>query len=327
MEFVVLGLGSIGRRHAENLLALKCQVLGFDTDQERCKSFEAAGGRSTSRREEAMAAAANGGAIIVASPSGQHHADVLEAIDIGCHLFVEKPFVHRLDGIEEALKAAECAGQIIFAAHNLRYHPAVESAHAVLSAGELGQIFWARAICGSYLPDWRPNQDYRTGYAANPMAGGVIFDIVHEFDLSAYLLGPFRVKQAIGNQSGFLELSSEDIADIVLQHDSGARNVVHVDYLTRPPIRVMDIAGENGRLSVDIIRRRVRHWRADGEIVLDESAASKHEDDYRFEMAQFLSCIEGETEPRCDGFEAFAVLREVISARDMAGLPSSDTTG
>ena len=326
MQIVVLGLGSIGRRHAGNLVALGHRVVGYDTDEARLKAFEDSGGQTVPERTAALEKAANGGVVVISSPSGQHHSDVLDALARGSHIFVEKPFAHRLDGLEEALATAQRHGQVVFAAHNLRYNPVVESARALLKTGKLGRIFWARAICASYLPDWRPGQDYRIGYAADPVAGGVIFDVVHEFDLSAYLLGPFKSVQSVSRRSGHLDLPSEDVADILLDHDCGATTTLHFDYLTRPPLRVMDIAGEKGRIEIDIIGRRLVCWRADGSVVADETACSTLDEDYREEMDHFLECVAGKATPRCDGAEAIAALREVLKARAIASLPSAEQT-
>jgi len=287
-------------------------------------AFEALGGETFSDRDAALNLAADGGAVIVASPNGQHRADFLDALAAGSHVFVEKPFAHRLDGLTDAVTVAQRHGQTVFAAHNLRYHPAVETARSLLDDAALGDIVWARAICASYLPDWRPQQDYRKGYAANPATGGVIFDVIHEFDLCAHLLGPFRSAAASAQHSGHLEMASEDIADIRLEHACGAATSLHFDYLTRPPVRIMDIAGTAGRLALDIVGRRVTHWDIDGAVLLDETASSVHEDDYRVEMKHFIDCIAGKTAPRCDGQEAIAVLEEVVAARAIAGLPAHD---
>ncbi len=320
MAIVVLGLGSIGRRHARNLMMLGQNVVGFDVDAAARKAFEESGGKAVADRTEALELATGGGAVIIASPSGRHFADTLDALSAGCHVFVEKPFAHRLDGLEAAVRTAQSKGQTVFAAHNLRYHPMVQAAHEILAASALGEIFWARAICASYLPDWRPQQDYRQGYAADPATGGVIFDVIHEFDLCAHLIGPFRSVSAAAQRSGHLELNSEDIADIRLEHDCGAATMLHFDYVTRPPVRVMDITGENGRIEIDIAGRRLIHWTADGRIVLNETAVSSLDDDYRDEMKHFLECVDGLATPRCDGGEALEVLSEVITARAMAGL-------
>ena len=324
MRFVVLGLGSIGRRHAANLMALGQSVHGFDVVAGRRRAFEAGGGDAVVERDEALQLAADGGAVVVASPNGQHRDDVLDALAAGSHVFVEKPFAHRLDGLQAALARAQENGQIVFAAHNLRYHPAVDGARKALADGALGRVLWARAICASYLPDWRPEQDYRTGYAADPRTGGVIFDVIHEFDLCAYLLGPFRAVWASAQRSGQLEIESEDVADIRLEHECGAATSLHFDYVTRPPIRVMDIAGSEGRIAIDIVGRRLTRWSPEGAVLTDETAASRHEDDYRTEMEHFLACVAEHATPRCNGLEALAVLSEVLAARAMAGLPAQD---
>ena len=82
MRIVVLGLGSIGRRHAINLLRQGLPVAGFDVDPVACKAFTNCGGELVTERETALAVASNGGAVIIATPNGRHRADVVDVTDM-----------------------------------------------------------------------------------------------------------------------------------------------------------------------------------------------------------------------------------------------------
>src|SRR5262249_26027808 len=150
------------------------------------------------------------------------------------------------------------------AALNLRFHPAVIEAKKRIATGELGKLLWGRLICASYLPDWRPGQDYRQGYASDPTTGGGLFDIIHEFDLGHHLLGAATAVAAQARTSGVLDMKSEDVADILLRHQSGASSSIHLDYVTRPAQRVTEIAGTTGFLHLDIAGRRATMTDAKG---------------------------------------------------------------
>lgn len=320
MVVAVLGLGSIGFRHARNLLRLGEATVGFDPDPERRERFAAAGGATASSRSEALEQAS---AVVIASPSGQHLADLEEAVAAGCHVFVEKPLAHTGQGIDPLLREAKRRKLVVFVGFNLRYHPCVEWAKEALAEGRLGKILWARLLCSSYLPDWRPDQDYRQGYAADPVTGGILFDDVHEFDLAMYLLGPANTVAAAARRTGALEIEAEDCADIILRHHHGVLSTLHMDFVSPTRQRVTEVVGTDGLVRIDISNRRFMEIGVDGIVLRDRSPSRPLEDDYRIEMSNFLDCTRGQSKPRCDGGEALSVLEQVLAARKLAKLPTA----
>jgi len=316
----VLGLGSIGLRHGGNLLSLGRDVLAYDPQASRRRLFEDMGGKVTASRAEIFDRAA---AVIIGSPNAMHLDDLADSVASGLHTFVEKPLSHTRAGVKEILARAQDRNLVVFAGLNLRFNPVIEAAKSALQDGRIGQPLWARFLSGSYLPDWRGGADYRKGYAADPRTGGVLFDIIHEFDLANYLLGPGRTYSACARSTGMLDMEAEDCADIVLEHESGVRSTIHIDYVTRPARRSVEVAGENGLLEIDIMGRNMKLYSHKNEVTLAHSSDLSSADDYLAEMRQFLRCIEHDEQPRCDGLEALMVLEQVLTARALSGLPSA----
>ena len=316
----VLGLGSIGLRHARNLLDEGARVIGFDPSEERRALLARDGGTAVTERAAALEAVS---AAVVASPSGQHSDDLRAAIEAGCHVLVEKPLAHSEAGLDALLSRAEAAGLAVFVAVNQRFNPTVVAGRARLAGGALGEPLWARLLCASYLPDWRPQQDYRQGYAADPISGGVLFDVIHEFDLANHLLGPATTLAAAASRSGRLDMASEDVADVLLGHGPSLRSSLHLDYVTRPAQRITEIAGSEGLMRLDLRARRLERWASDGTLAEEQDFGGAVDDDYREEVAAFLACCRGEAEPRCDGREGLAVLRQVLEARRLCGLENA----
>ena len=317
-KIAVLGLGSIGMRHARNLMALGCDVTGYDPMPERRASVAGIGGQVEDNRERAIAAAE---AVAVCSPNANHLDDLAAAVAAGKSSFVEKPLAHTDGGVEAILADAERRGLRVAVGFNLRHHPVVQAAKKLIDGATLGRVLWGRFVIGSYLPDWRPGSDYRRGYAADPRTGGVIFDAIHEFDLAQFLLGKADVVAAVARRTGMLDIPSEDCADALLRHAGGAVSSIHLDYVTRPPVRGSEIAFERGFARLDLIGRRFVVAAADNTIIADESFLGSDADDYVSEMREFLACLSGQGRPTCDGREGLAVLRLALGARRLAALP------
>ena len=316
----VLGLGSIGLRHARNIMTLGLDVTGFDPDPVRCAGFSDLGGRSAVTREKTID---DSDVVVIATPSGQHLNDLRDAIAAQRHVFIEKPLSHTDEGLEIILRQADALGLVVFAGLNQRFNPVIEAAQLLISDGALGQPLWARFLSGSFLPDWRAGADYRTGYAADPKTGGVLFDVVHEFDIANFLLGPARTINACARNTGLLEISAEDCADVVLEHDSGVRSTLHLDYVTRPKRRKAEVAGSDGLLELDLAGRRLRMYNQYGAVSHEQSWLSSIDEDYLAEVKQFVRCVTHRETPRCGGHEALVVLRQVLAARQMSGLPTA----
>ena len=314
----VLGLGSIGMRHARNLARLNCDVIAYDPAPSAARAFEAEFNRKTSERTQVFAEA---DAIVVASPNCFHLDDLRDGIVSAKPVLVEKPLGHDVDAAAKLVNVAREGGIVVAASHNLRCRSVVGKAKQILSRGELGPIAWARFCCASWLPDWRPGNDYRKGYAADPVTGGVIFDAIHEIDLAWHLLGPAKLRSAAASRTGLLDMKSEDLADIVLGHDKGCQTAIHLDYVTRPRRRQFEIAGANGVVAADLRSGALKFMAADGEIKIDANYSFDPNDEYLAVMRDFIAAVEGRGQPACPASEALETLRLACEARSRAGLP------
>jgi predicted dehydrogenase len=316
----VLGLGSIGLRHARNLIDLGVEVHGFDPSLERRCALQRLGGYAGTSQGDTIDAA---NAVVIASPNKFHLGQLAMSIDAGQDVFVEKPLAHTTDGLDELLAIAEVRGLIVFVGHNLRFNPAVQAAKAMLEDDAIGEPYWARFVCASYLPTWRPQQDHRQGYTTDPLTGGVIFDLTHEFDLANYLLGPAKTVAAVARNTDSLGIAAEDTAEIVLRHERGLHSSMHLDYVSRPPRREFEITGNKGALRVDVRGRAARLLDIDGCVRREDGWESTADQEYRAEMRHFLRCVRRAEEPVCSGHDGLAVLRQVVSARALSELPTA----
>lgn len=315
----ILGLGSIGMRHARNLIELGCSVVGFDPAGERRALLQQSGGLAADGRRLAL----DCDSIIIAGPSACHLADLSEAVALGRNCFVEKPLSHTEVGLSEILAAAAAKRLTVFVGFMLRFHACVREAKCILERGDIGRPLWARVLASAYLPAWRPHQNYKCGYAADPATGGVLFDDIHEIDLVTHLLGQARLEGAAALNSGTLEMPSEDIAQLLLKHESGALSSIHLDYCSRPPRREVEIMGSQGSLRFDLISRGLDQFGPDGACIASRSLPGSFDLDYKAEIRCFLDCLDGRAQPPCDGVQAARSLAIVIAARRLCQLPEA----
>ena len=249
MKFLIAGLGSIGRRHLRNLIALgETDIVLLRTRKATLPDDELAGYPVETDLAEALKKH-RPEAVIVANPTSMHLDVAIPAARAGCHILLEKPVSHSLDRLDILQSAAQKSGGRILVGFQFRYHPTLNKARELIGAGALGKILTVHAHWGEYLPQWHPWEDYRQSYAARPeLGGGVIVTLTHPLDYLRYLLGDVESLWSFNGHISPLDVNVEDVAEIGLRFANGAVGGVHVNYFQRPPVHRLEIAGTYGTL-------------------------------------------------------------------------------
>ena len=252
MKFLIAGLGSIGRRHFRNLIALgEKDLVLLRTRKSTLPDDELAGYPVETNLQEALQKQ-QPDAVVVANPTSMHLEVAIPAAEAGCHLLLEKPVSHSLERLDILQKAAEKSGSKILVGFQFRYHPTLNQARQLIQSNELGQILTVHAHWGEYLPQWHPWEDYRQSYAARAdLGGGVIVTLTHPLDYLRYLLGEVASLWSFQGHISPLELDVEDAAEIGLQFVNRTIGGVHVNYFQRPPVHRLEIVGTAGTLRWD----------------------------------------------------------------------------
>jgi predicted dehydrogenase len=251
MKLLVVGTGSIGKRHIKNLLELGAEVLSFSYQLNAQKIDP----RVTPVSQLDVFLESDIDAVVIANRTDQHMDVAMQAARAGKHLFLEKPLANSMAGVGELVATVQQKGLVVEAGFMLHLHPNLLWIREQLAKGLLGEIWHMRAAVGQWLPDWRPGTDHRQGYGAfKALGGGVTFDLIHELDLVQWLLGPVADVTAMMRQAAALEIETEAVAQIVLQLASGALAQVHLDYLRPGYGREMEIVGRQGVLRWDYVQ-------------------------------------------------------------------------
>ena len=252
MKFLIAGLGSIGRRHFRNLIALgEKDIILLRTRKATLSDDELAGYPVETDIHEALKKH-RPNAVIVANPTALHLDIAIPAAEAGCHILLEKPVSDSLKRIEELQQAAQKSGSKILVGFQFRYHPTLNKARELIQANALGKILTVHAHWGEYLPQWHPWEDYRASYAARAdLGGGVLRTLTHPLDYLRYLIGEVDSLWSFNGHISALELDVEDVAEIGLKFKNGAIGGVHLNYVQRPPRHTLEIVGTNGTLRWD----------------------------------------------------------------------------
>lgn len=319
MKFLIAGLGSVGRRHMRNLIALgEKDIILYRTHKATLPDDELAGYpvetdlRAALERHKPEA-------VIVANPTALHLDAAIPAAEAGCAVLLEKPISHSMDRVGELQAAVKRSGAQVLVGFQFRFHPGLQRAKQLISDGEIGRIISAHVHFGEYLPAWHPWEDYRKGYAARAdLGGGVVATQCHSLDYLPWLVGPVEAVWGLIGKLSDLEVDVEDTAKIGLRFASGALGSIHLDYNQQPPAHRFEVIGTKGSLQWDLAAGAVRIYRAERKDweAYPLPAGWERNAMFRDEMRHFVAVARGEAKAVCPLEDGIRVLRLVEAVHE-----------
>jgi predicted dehydrogenase len=329
-RILVCGVGSIGERHIGNLLALGYKQLAvFRT---RGRPFRTLSVKMPVYTDLNVALADFAPTVaLVTNPTACHIPVALQAARAGCHLLIEKPVSHTLDGLEALQEELDAHDRFAMVGYMLRFHLLLRQVKAWLDEGPegtLGQPLFVRASWGEHVPDWHPWEDYRQSYAVHPnLGGGPALTLSHELDILVWMFG--RAKRIIGMPSTHtpLQIACEHAIDILIRFQDEVAASVHLDYCQRPPHRLWELTCTRGRVVLDYHAGTLTRW--DGVVgelpttagirtpqaeVLRVPDDFDRNDLFLEELRYFFGCIEAGHPPAPDLDEAAESVRIALLA-------------
>lgn len=297
MRILIIGLGSIGKKHVyainnlipdAEIIALRSETVAnnfsnvkniYNINEITSEYFDFA---------------------IISNPTSEHKKTIEQLIPFNIPLFIEKPIYSSTDVID-IIKLIEEKNIFTYVACNLRFLDCIKYIKNTIAKKRINEI---NAYCGSYLPNWRPETDYRNSYSAIPeLGGGVHIDLIHELDYLYWIFGnPIEVKRYFRNKSS-LEIRTTDYANYLLEYSSFCANVV-LNYYRKDSKRSLELVFDNETWNVDLINNQITC----NQITIF-SSEQRISDTYKIQMEYFYDCLRNKTTTFNTIFEAFDVLK------------------
>jgi predicted dehydrogenase len=258
LKALVIGVGSIGHRHADVLKGLGCEV-------KTCSHRQGMGqyrniGYAVEHFKPDYA--------IVSSRTRDHRDDMVKLglAAFGGRILVEKPLLIEAGHMPTAL------GQFSHGAvgYNLRFHPVIQ---ALKKRIEGATIYQAHFHVGQWLPDWRPNRDYR-----DCDVSGVLRDLSHELDLLLWLLGNVTTLYGLTGKLTGLDINHEDCASILCETERCPQVLLGMNYIERIPRRQIVMVTDEGTLLCDLIQGTITdgNWTEQYNVSRDDTYRDMH---------------------------------------------------
>ncbi len=252
MKILVIGLGSIGKKHVDGILNLYSDVEIYALRT----NYSAEVYKSVINIYSKKEIPSNIDFIIISNITSSHEDTILEMLDLECPLFIEKPVISDLKNSDKINYLISKSGVKTYVACNMRFHPSIVYIKNYIETHSL-RINEVNIYCGSFLPDWRPGKDFRNIYSANKvMGGGVHLDLIHEIDYCCWIFGfPESFKSIQLNKSS-LEIDAIDSARYLLEYSDFSASI-SLNYYRRDAKRQLEIVTDNDTIVVDLLNNKV----------------------------------------------------------------------
>lgn len=246
MKILIVGGGSIGQRHLINALDIVKEVALFDVDTSRAENLSQRHGITAfTSLDDALNWKPDGA--VIAVPNNLHIEIAHKVAAAGIVPLIEKPLSHSLEDGKNFIDFLSQQKARAYVVCNMRFHPAVKVLRDNLS--QVGNVLYVRAQYGNYLPNMRPDADYKKLYCAHKsQGGGVILDAIHEIDYITSFFGNVKNVSCIADKRSDLDIDVEDYAHLTLNHLNNVKSEIHLDYLQQCKRRGCEIIGDKGTL-------------------------------------------------------------------------------
>ena len=299
VKICFFGMGSIGKRHLKNLVkTLNERKIEFKIDVvKRKKELDDEVKEYINNIYKIDEFTPNFYDIVFIVNDTSVHIETLNLMkDYSDNFFIEKPLSLNLNGFE----LEDYRNKKIYVACPMRYSSVM---NYLKKNVDFEKVYSVRAICSTYLPDWRPTIDYRNNYSAKKeLGGGVTLDLIHEWDYLTYLLGfPEKIFN-LNKKVSHLEISSDDLSIYIAEYKDKLVEV-HLDYFGRIPTRIIELFLKEGTIIGDFIKNTVTLENG------REIALADEIDDYIKEINNFLDIIFNKKDNFNDLNHAYKVLK------------------
>jgi predicted dehydrogenase len=325
-KFILIGCGEIAKKHVhviQNSLD-NAEISGFcDVAIEKARKFaDPLNVPAFSSATEMMDKIGNDIDIVnILTPSGNHRQSIMDVVEYGKPIVVEKPIALRLDEADEIIRACDNHKVKIFVVHQNRYNLPVIKAREAFAQGRFGKLVmgtvrlrWKRDQKYYDSADWRGTWAYDGGVFTNQAS--------HHIDMLTWFMGPVETVKAIGT-TRLVNIECEDTGAALLRFSNGAIGIIEVTTATRPKDLEgsISILGEKGSVVIGgFFMNELTTWEFEERQPIDEVMVEKYgknPEGWGYNLGEYLKdviiAIESNKAGLVDGLEGRKSL-ELISA-------------
>jgi len=249
LKIAVIGAGSIGSKHIENLLHLGCEnIIVYDYSK---KILERFGNRDkiTTISDLHALTTEKLDAVLICSPTNLHIEHCLLFAEKNIPFFVEKPLSDNLASGTHLIEVVKKNNLITMVGCNMLFDPSVKWIKKHIENENSGKVLTVNAYFRHYLPNMRNNKgndNYAYHYSTG---GGVLLDTgVHEIQYLTHLFGKIKQVDGFSNNIGLFNTDIDEISNWIILHETGVITTLQMDFVSRIRLKGIEVTTDKETL-------------------------------------------------------------------------------
>ena len=292
MKILIIGFGSIGKRHVNNLIRNTDSEIIICSKRKNVRFLDHKKIKVLNSLEKCLLEKPD--VVFITNETAFHIPVAIKVAKAGLDLFIEKPLSNSTNGIKALQKIVKQKKLVTQMGCNLRFHKCIIKIRQLINQKKIGKVVSIQSENGSYLPDWHPHEDYRKGYAGDrKLGGGIILTMIHDIDYLYWIFGNPHSLFSISGKFSDLKISSEDYCSGIICFKKNIFAELHLDFFQRPEFRSCKIKGKDGTIywnsdtnQVKIFLNKKQKWQ---NVLTIENF--ERNDMYISEIRHFLKCV------------------------------------
>ena len=298
MKFLIIGLGSMGKRRARNLLALGyTNITGYDNNTKRLQEFKKKYKLKTINAFKNVNAN-NYEAIIISTNPLFHFKYIRHCIKYKLNCFIEASIVNE-NLIKNEIKKISDKTLVYAPSCTMRYYQMPKVIHRLIKKRVIGKPLYLNYHTGQYLPDWHPWENIKDFYVSNKKTGGCREIVPFELNWLNNIFGyPKKVSRSFKKKISNINADIDDIYNFSLIYRNNLFAQITIEVLSRPThTRNLVIIGSKGKISFNAEDNLVefKSLNKSEKIYLKKQKTEKNyinpEHPYINEMSDFIKAI------------------------------------
>ena len=314
-KILIVGFGSIGKRHLKNILSKKNMDILICTKRTDLK-FKEKNIKIIKTIDKAIIEKPD--LAFITNETSFHVKTAFKLAKAGIDLFIEKPLSSTSNGLAILEKTIRRNHLISLVGCDHRFHPCLRKIKDIIDNNKLGRIYSVQVESGSLLSDWHPYEDYRKGYSARKeLGGGIATTMTHELDFLRWFFGDVKEIFSITKKVSDLDITADDISSMTMIFKNGIIGELHLDYFARPEFKSCKIKGTKGSLywntdsnDVKIFYNNKNNWK-----IIFKAKNFERNQMFMKELEYFLKCIRNKEKTFNDISEGKKTLEVILGAK------------
>ena len=306
-RIIICGTGSIGRRYCSILEQLDpgTDIRFLSSSSQEIQPFQT---YSYDQIEDVFSWDPQ--AAIICTPAPTHLSIGLQFLSRSVPTLIEKPLCTKdtsKDQIEKSLSLSKACPLLV--GYTLRFSKGHQKLLECIKEYDLGSLIELDFYCGSYLPHWRPEQDYKdTVSSQKDLGGGVVYELSHGIDLVNSVAGKHELLYSYTFNSSTLKVDVEDSMIIAAKSKYSPLTTVRQNFCTQPPSRLMTLRYSYGQLQWDLVNQLITLMRPNADKVLFEVKQERNEM-FGAMLHHFFDMIHHKCKSKCSINDAMNVMQ------------------